>query len=109
MAELRPRHLDLDKERGLTIHWSDGRRSFYPIEHLRKLSPSADQRELRAQSQRNPLTVLPASAARDTGPIAATDAELVGNYAIRITFSDGHHTGIYSWTYLREIDPEQGE
>ena len=62
--------------------------------------------ELREQRARNPLTVLPASPA-DAGPLAAEAAELVGNYAVRITFSDGHDTGIYSWTYLREIDPGQ--
>jgi DUF971 family protein len=37
--------------------------------------------------------------------LTALDAELVGNYAIRIRFSDGHSTGIYSWRYLRSIDP----
>jgi hypothetical protein len=55
--------------------------------------------------ERNPLTVLPTSKTGDTGPLVATSAELVGNYAIRIRFSDGHDTGIYSWAYLREIDP----
>jgi DUF971 family protein len=34
---------------------------------------------------------------------------MVGNYAIRIRFSDGHDTGIYSWAYLREIDPVNKE
>ncbi len=29
--------------------------------------------------------------------------EKVGNYAIRIIFSDGHDTGIYSWEYLYEV------
>ncbi len=29
--------------------------------------------------------------------------ERVGNYAIRIIFSDGHNTGIYSWEYLYNI------
>ena len=29
--------------------------------------------------------------------------EGVGNYAIRISFNDGHNTGIYSWEYLHEI------
>ena len=29
--------------------------------------------------------------------------EKVGNYAIRISFSDGHNTGIYSWDFLHEI------
>jgi len=105
MAEPTPRHLDLDKQRGLTVRWADGREVFFPIGYLRRMSPSADQRELRDEQARNPLTVLPDSAAHD-GPIVATDAELVGNYAIRITFSDGHDTGIYSWTYLKEIEPE---
>jgi len=109
MPEPRPRHLDLDKDKGLTIDWDDGHRSFYSIALLRRLSPSADMRELRAEQQRNPLTVLPSSAAQHEGPITAVDAQLVGNYAIRITFSDGHDTGIFSWQYLREIDPDRGE
>ncbi len=29
--------------------------------------------------------------------------EPIGNYAIKITFSDGHDTGIYSWNYLSEL------
>mgnify|MGYP001160020022 FL=1 len=29
--------------------------------------------------------------------------EAVGNYAIRIFFSDGHNTGIYSWDYIMKI------
>ncbi len=100
-----PRHIDLKKEEGLRIEWADGSTSFYPIAHLRRLSPSAEARELREQQQKNPLTVLPSSAASPE-PLTAVDAELVGNYALRITFSDGHRTGIYTWDYLREIDPD---
>tara|TARA_X000001036_G_C20259362_1_gene635501 strand:+ start:318 stop:611 length:294 start_codon:yes stop_codon:yes gene_type:complete len=29
--------------------------------------------------------------------------EKVGNYALRIIFSDGHNTGIYSWDYIYKI------
>lgn len=68
------------------------------------MSPSAEARELRKQLASNPLTVLPAGAV-SSGPLTAVDAEFVGNYAIRIRFSDGHDTGLYSWKYLREIDP----
>ena len=100
----RPVHLDLDRERGLTVEWNDGRRSFYPVAYLRRHSPSADAKTLRESLATNPLTVLPSSAA--AGPLRAESAELVGNYALRIEFSDGHRTGIYSWTYLREIDPD---
>ena len=105
--EPRPVRIDLDRERGLEIEWDDGRRSFYPVAHLRRASPSADARALRDEMARNPLTVLPAG--RTPGPLAALGAELVGNYAIRIRFSDGHSTGIYSWRYLRSIDPTPRE
>jgi len=107
MDDVTPIEMDLKKDEGLTIVWSDGVRSYYPIAHLRRLSPSADARELRKQIKANPLTVLPGSGAGGgaSGPLVATDAELVGNYAIKVVFSDGHSTGIYSWPYLREIDP----
>lgn len=104
-----PTKLDLKKDRGLTIEWADGAASYYSIAYLRKMSPSADMRHLREQIARNPLTVLPSrpntGPATGPAPLVAVDAELVGNYAIRITFSDGHDTGIYSWEYLRSIDP----
>ena len=47
MQPVTPVQLDLKKDEGLTIVWSDGVRSYYPIAHLRRLSPSADARELR--------------------------------------------------------------
>ena len=98
-----PTSLDLKKDRGLTIQWADGTGSYYSIVYLRRMSPAADQRELRKHMKKNPLTVLPS--AGGGGPLTAEDAELVGNYAIKISFSDGHSAGIYTWAYLREIDP----
>lgn len=103
MDDQPPRHLHLERDRGLDVEWTDGRRIHYPIAWLRRMSPSADARELRKEMNANPLTVLPASAA--SGPLTATAIEPVGNYAIRIRFSDGHSSGIYSWQYLREIEP----
>lgn len=105
MADVVPQHLDLKKDEALTITWSDGRVSVYPIAYLRRHSPSAEMRALREQMAKNPLTVLPSKYANASGPLVATAADLVGNYALRITFSDGHDTGIYSWRYLRAIDP----
>ncbi len=105
---VRPKHMDLKKDKALTIHWSDGRVSIYPIAYLRKLSPSAEAKELRKEMARNPLTVLPAGAGgTGGGPLTAEGIEMVGNYAVRLRFSDGHDTGIYSWAYLRQIDPNQ--
>lgn len=84
--------------------WADGTSSYFSIAYLRRMSPSADMRNLRDEMKKNPLTVLP-SASSSSGSLVAESAELVGNYAIRIRFSDGHDTGIYSWAYLRQIDP----
>jgi DUF971 family protein len=103
-----PKHIDLKKESGLSIEWDDGTNSFYPVAYLRRMSPSAEARQFREEAARNPLTVLPAGRGGG-GPLVAVGAEMVGNYAVRIRFSDGHHTGIYSWAYLREIDPGRVE
>ena len=104
MSQQKPKHLDLKKDKGLHVTWADDSISFYPIDYLRKHSPSADNRVLQEQMDSNPFTVLPTSMA-NAGPVTAVNAEMVGNYAIRITFSDGHHTGLFSWDYLRKIDP----
>lgn len=103
-----PARLDLKKDLGLTIEWADGSTSYYSIAYLRRMSPSAEARQLREDMAKNPLTVLPASRG-SSGQLTAEAAEFVGNYALRIRFSDGHDTGIYSWSYLREIDPNQAE
>jgi DUF971 family protein len=31
--------------------------------------------------------------------------ELVGNYALQPVWDDGHHTGIYTWEFLRDLCP----
>lgn len=100
-----PRTIDLKKDKGLTLEWADGVTSYFSIAFLRKMSPSADMRQLREEMATNPLAILPSGLA--SGPISATSAELVGNYALRIRFSDGHDTGIYSWAYLRELDAQR--
>ena len=103
---VKPVHLDLQRDRGLSVSWPDGSTSFYPVAYLRRMSPSAETRALRQEMAKNPLTVLPA-APGPASALTAVDAEMVGNYAVRIRFSDGHATGLYSWDYLREIDPDR--
>jgi DUF971 family protein len=105
MGDQPPTRIDLKRDRGLTVEWADGTTSYYTIAYLRRLSPSAEARQLREEMARNPLAVLPSTGASDQ--LVAESAELVGNYALRIRFSDGHDTGIYSWAYLREIDPQR--
>ena len=39
----------------------------------------------------------------DTDGTTIADAQLVGDHALNIAFSDGHDRGIYPWSYLREL------
>jgi DUF971 family protein len=39
--------------------------------------------------------------------VTITSVEPIGNYAIRLAFSDGHDRGIFPWPYLAEIATEQ--
>ncbi|MCX5651314.1 MAG: DUF971 domain-containing protein [Planctomycetota bacterium] len=105
--EPRPLHIDLDRERGMTLSWDDGSAAFVSTAVLRRESPSADARELRAEMSRNPFTVLPASKAE--GPLRIDAVEPVGHYALRIRFSDGHDTGIYTWKYLHSLCAKHGQ
>jgi DUF971 family protein len=39
--------------------------------------------------------------------VAITAIEPVGTYAVKLVFSDGHDTGLYSWDYLYELGRDQ--
>jgi DUF971 family protein len=103
----RPVHIDVDRERGITFAWDDGSSAFMASAVLRRESPSADARELRAEMARNPFTVLPASGSN--GPLRIEAVEPVGHYALRIRFSDGHDTGIFTWKYLHTLCSKHGK
>lgn len=107
-GSIRPVDLHLDRREGLKIVWADGVKSHYPLAFLRKACPCATCREER-EKPRPPssglsLTILPAGIDRAA---QFADARLVGNYAIQITWQDGHSTGIYDFRYLRSIAPRE--
>ncbi len=87
-------------EKVLEIEFDDGARFVRPAELLRVESPSAEvQGHGPGQKQIPP----------GKRNVALTGAEPVGNYAVRLLFDDGHSTGIYSWSYLRELGERREE
>jgi DUF971 family protein len=90
---------------GVEITWSDGHASRYDFVYLRDQCPCAVCNDERAKKEKmSPnagASVLPMFKPRAT----AKAAKAVGSYAIQIDFSDGHSTGIYSFSHLREICP----
>ena len=93
---------------GLDIVWADDHRSHYDFAYLRQECPCAmcdDERrkkqDFAAHAGGGALPALPMFKPRTV----AKAAKAVGNYALQIDFSDGHATGIYSYSYLRNICP----
>ena len=94
---------------GVDISWADGHSSHYDFPYLREHCPCATCNDERAKKD-SLAEASPAFAAFPALPMfkpkpRATAATQVGNYAIQISFSDGHATGIYSYDHLRSICP----
>jgi DUF971 family protein len=101
MAEPWPTELRLDKDkRVLTVAFDDGQSFALPAELLRVLSPSA---EVQGHSPEQRVTV---PGKRNVG---IARIEPVGNYAVRIVFTDGHDTGLFVWEYLRGLGEHKEE
>ena len=80
----------------LAITWADGQESRYKAHDLRLACPCATcVDELTGERRLDPARVPP-----DIKPVRI---ESVGNYAIRISWSDGHDTGIYTYERLRDL------
>lgn len=96
-----PRDLKVKiKEQLLLIDWKDGSQSNFPMDALRKVCPCAQCKTEREKRSDNPLNILKF----DPAGIRVTAANLVGNYAIQLHWSDGHNTGIFDFRFLKELD-----
>ncbi len=82
----------------LDVAFDDGSLFSMPVEYLRVYSPSA---EVRGHG--------PGQEVLQTGKraVGVRAIEPVGMYAIKLVFTDGHDTGIYSWEYLHELGRKQ--
>jgi len=83
----------IGERRVLALDYAAGPSIEISAKKLREYSPSSVMQG--PDGQRRQINV------PDT--ITITAIEPIGNYAIRLTFSDGHASGIYSWQLLREL------
>jgi DUF971 family protein len=88
------------EERVLEIDFDTGESFRLAAEYLRVESPSA---EVQGHGSGHRIWL---GGKRN---VAMTKIDQVGNYAIRLHFSDGHDSGIYSWAYLHELGRDQGK
>lgn len=92
-----PRPIDIrlhQNSRLLEIKFDNNTECMLSCEFLRVYSPSA---EVRGHGKGQEVLQL------DKENVNITAIEPVGNYAVKLVFSDGHNTGLYSWDYLYDL------
>lgn len=102
IARVRPVAVDHVGPDHLRIRWADGREDDYRARQLRLACPCAGcVEEWTGRALLAPTSV----------PLYLTvlAVEPVGRYALTFTFSDGHHTGIFSWELLRRLAEAESE
>jgi DUF971 family protein len=81
--------------RELEITWEDGRSRRIPHEILRGYCPCAS-----CQGHSGSIRFVPG------GDLELLEIERVGNYALSLTWGDGHSSGIFSYRYLSQLCDE---
>lgn len=107
-TQAEPEHIAISRTKGIQIDWKDGHHSQYPLPFLRDECPCATCTGAHGTEPQKSNYSAPASA--DPFPmfkpvLKILSVEPMGHYAIRIDWSDGHNTGIYSYDHLRKICP----
>jgi DUF971 family protein len=91
-----PEAIDVTAANEIRIRWPGGAEATLPALALRDACPCAGcVEEGTGRKLLDPATLPP-----DVHPRAI---EPVGNYAVKIHWSDGHDTGLYTWSLLREL------
>jgi DUF971 family protein len=85
----------------LVIDWNDGVRTVHTWLDLRLNCPCATCREDREKPP-DPFRILKASEI-PTAPLKPVAMTPLGHYAYKITWNDGHDTGIYTFETLRTL------
>ncbi len=78
----------------LSIRFDNGDEFSLSAELLRVESPSAEVQGHAAAQKKTP---------RNKQGVTIAEMVPVGNYALRLVFSDGHDTGIFSWALLHDF------
>lgn len=94
-----PKKIKLNKQESLTITWDDNIENIYPLKFLRDESPDASNKgETILWKHHPPAPKVP----EKPGQYEVANVQIVGNYAIQISWKDGYDYGIYSFDLLKK-------
>lgn len=84
------------------MKWDDRHESLFTLQELRDQCPCAGCKGETVLFHEYKPVKIPVIT---PGKYELKNIQPVGNYAIQITWGDGHNTGIYTWEYLRDLCP----
>ncbi|CCQ10826.1 FIG028220: hypothetical protein co-occurring with HEAT repeat protein [Pseudoalteromonas luteoviolacea B = ATCC 29581] len=90
------------KRRLLDVHFDNDLCYTFSSEFLRTHSPSAE-----VQGHGHKHSLEPTHLVTNKDNVQITKMEAVGHYAARLSFDDGHNSGLYSWQYLHALGQQQ--
>jgi DUF971 family protein len=96
-------NIEVDRASHVEIEFEDGVIARFELAPLRLACPCAECNSRRQKDEPVSKSVM------EGGPISITHAELAGNWGLSLDWSDGHSTGIYAWTVLRQWMDEREE
>lgn len=83
-------------EQALELSWDDGLSAVVPYREIRAECPCAScKNEWTGERILDPATIRP--------DIRLEGLEQVGGYAVRLSWNDGHSSGLYTWETLRTL------
>lgn len=103
---MKPKQIKILNKESIFIKWDNEKETTISLKYLRDECPCANCKgeTILLKTYRPPKLNI-------TSPdmYVIQKIEPVGNYAIQITWKDGHNTGIYSWEYLLQLEQDQKE
>ncbi len=92
-----PLQIKVKEKKILYILWSDKTESEIKLTNLRRNCPCA---VCSSEQQSRSSTYIPIYTANE---ITIKKIQVMGSYAIEVTWQDDHNTGIYDFTYLKQL------
>jgi len=99
-----PKTIKLNDKSALEIMWEDDTKSLIGLKYLRDECPCAT---CKGETVLFKTYRPPANKMITPEMYIIKNIETVGEYAIQVTWKDGHNTGIFTYEYLRELDKDQ--
>ncbi|MGA2297134.1 MAG: DUF971 domain-containing protein [FCB group bacterium] len=100
MSTLKPISISKVEPNELSAEWADGFKSTISLEKFRDECPCAQCKEDKVKEKKFAFPLLKTFV---QGKYEIKELKLIGNYALKAVWGDGHDTGIYDWELTREI------